>query len=228
MAFSVIAHTAFAGGINGGSASAFNSTGAKIIAVATGSVPITSFTVTDNFGNTYGARADTQNGNNRTILWTCENPTVGAGHVVTITGTSVFASMCVAAFSNSLQPTSFDSSVGFTTALSTAAINTTNITPSQNGELILTTLVSSSITASPPTVVSSPPGLSFIIIDSVNFNNGVSYGSALAWGEQVTAATTSATWTEAAAPVNNNGANIACFKAAVTVVTGQQFPQVIG
>lgn len=213
--FALVAHSVFSGGITGGSAGAINATGASLIAVATGSVAILTFTVGDNFGNTYVARSDTQNANNRSILWTCENPTVGPNLIVTITsGFNVFVSMCVAAFSGSLQPTSFDSTHGGTGT--TSAINTGNITPSINGELILTTLVQSAITASPPTIATIPAAtVALTIVDSVNFNNGVSYGSALAWGTLPVATTFSVTWTEAAAPVNNNAANVACFKGLV-------------
>ncbi len=209
----VVAHSVFSGGVNGGSATAINATGAKMLAVATGSINATVFTVTDNYSNTYTARWDVQGSNNRTLLWTCDNPTVGAGLVVTLTGTSIYASCCVAAFSNTLQPTAFDQhSVG---ALGTATtINTGNITPTQNNELILATLVSSSVTGSAPTIATTPGGIiaPFAVLDSVNFANGVSYGSALAWGVLPTASTFSATWTEAASPANNNAAFAASFK----------------
>lgn len=77
-------------GQNGGATNAFSSTGAGLIVLHLAYFSGTPV-VTDNAGNTYQALTARDAGDPISRLFYCLNPLVRTGHVITVTGTNLFA-----------------------------------------------------------------------------------------------------------------------------------------
>lgn len=182
-----------------GNTSAIDTTGANLIVInVSGGV-----TPTDSKSNTWTSLTATTNSQ----LWYCYNPTVGSGHTFAANGASSFASISVAAFSGSAA-SPFDVQHGGTGSTGTASLNIGNITPSQDNELLVMGLGNF-----------APVGGSTAIdvgavLQSANFNSGVSYGNALAYQIQTTATLRSPNWSWATNTAGATSSVEATFKAA--------------
>lgn len=162
-------------------------------------------TVSDNKGNTWTALTSYVNGANIRIRpYYCIPSSVGSGHTFIATGSFVYASVLVEAFSGVKQTSPLDVENGASGFAST--LQPGSVTPSENNELLISCLgINSSGT---PISINS----SFNKTDELNFVGGTNYGGALAYKIQTTASAENPTWTR----TNTNGmaASIHAFKAA--------------
>lgn len=165
-----------------------DTTGANFIVLALSYLNTAAPSISDNKGNTYTAltaKDDATSAKSR--LYYCASPTVGTGHTVTVTGTSIFASVAVAAFSGVLgaAPLQVEAAGGSGTGLSRQP---GSVTPAADGSLVVTGLA---FEVSQTVTIDS----GFAITDQNNFAGGTDFGSALAYLIQGTAAAVNPTWT---------------------------------
>lgn len=139
-------------------------------------------------------------------IWFATNPTVGAGHTFTVTASSKFPTLCIAAFSgvDTTAPYDGNENGAYTSAVTTAQAG--SITPSLAGELVIAGLAWDSGFAA------SGINGGFTITDQFPLVGGLAYGGALAYLIQTSAAAANPTWTIASA-TTNIAADIAAFQA---------------
>jgi hypothetical protein len=143
-------------------------------------------TLTDSAGNTWTRIAQPGPANNQqwAEMYYSHNPTTSASHTFSYSGG--YAAMEAQAFSGSASGAVLDQS---NSAVTTGG-QPGSITPTHDNELVVASW--SSDASSNPTI-SSP----YTITDSDLWNGGVTYGSAMAYAVQTTAAATNPTWTGA-------------------------------
>jgi len=208
MSFSPLTHVA-AAGLNGATSAAIDTTGASLLVmvVAYGAAP----TISDSKGNTwFGLTAQVNTGMSVRIYYAF-NATVGAGHTFTVAATSGAVSFEAASFSGALLTDPFDVQQGGTAATTTVAgVGAGTLTPSAASSLVVTAVAHN-------TVISAfAAQAGFTTSDQQAFSGGVSYGSALGYLVQTTAApisaaTATSSWTTA----SNVAVASAVFKVAV-------------
>lgn len=194
MAVALVAHAAAksTGASTGCTTAAIDTTGADLIIVACGTYSATPGLLSDSAGNTWtylNQIGGASQGDFRFAF--CKAPITSAAHTFS-SAKSGYQSIAVAAFSG----TGGASVVVDQQAGSTAGDNSTgttsyppgNISPVQDGELLVTALVSGG--SGTPT---TPSG--FTLIDYIQWVNGVNMGIALAWQVQGAKATVNPTWT---------------------------------
>lgn len=175
--------------------SAVDTTGANLLVVVTGDE---GFSVSDSKGNTWTLAVQAvASGSPYSRIYYCYNPTVGSGHTFTV-GLS-YGAIAVAAYSGS------DSSpLDQTGATATGALVTTfasgNITPTTDNQLV----VSGIGVGKSANTLTIGSGMS--VAASKNAATGVTYGAAIAWIAQTTAAAINPSWSwtssgEAASPI---------------------------
>jgi len=148
---------------------------------------------TDNKGNSpYAATVEAEAGGGPTISsWYFFNPTVGTGHTFTYTQTTSFPSIIVTAFSGAASSPYDQHNTNSSSTLSgTVTMQPGSVTPSTNGQLILTA-INAFIASSSPTIDSgfSTP----IFVKSIVPGN--TYSTAVSYLIQNTAAAVNPTWT---------------------------------
>lgn len=195
---------ATASGASGATTSAINTTGATLLVASVSYYANGS--LSDSKGNTWtpltAAAASPDDGHR---LYYAVNPTVGTGH--TFSTTAAYVTLNVAAFSGVDASSPFDAeNVG--SVFGGGSQNTGNITPSSNGQLIVTGSINGGGAGTTQSVNNS-----FIVTDNIGTSVGAYYGGALAYKVQTTAATIDATWTFSGS-VYSAGCSIASFKAA--------------
>ena len=162
---------------------------------------------TDSNGNTWTQVASATTIAPSTVdLWYCLSPTVGAGHEFhSPAGGSYYPSMQVQAWSGAAASSALDQT-NENTAASGTSLQPGSITPTQNGELIVTGVL-----------FNSEGTTNIAINDSFDITNSypgvtvVYYGGGIAYLVQSTAAAINPTWTWA--PSMDAAAVIASFKA---------------
>jgi hypothetical protein len=176
---------------------AINTTGATLLVVMVSSAT-TSPTLSDSKSNSWNAlNIATSAGGQKGQLYYASSPTVGAGHTFTAAGVNTFPAVAVLAFSNVKLVSPFDQQ------------NTSNtsqpgsITPSQSNEVIVTGLHVSNLSV-PPSIDS---GFS-VPVYSLHAG-GVSYGVAISYLVQTSAAAINPTWNAGA---DTYATTIASFK----------------
>lgn len=138
--------------------------------------------------------------NPRVQIYYVSNPVVGSAHTFTVTSTGDFPAIAVAAFKNVNSSSPFDQENG-AGGLGTT-IQTGNVTPSENNELLIAGLC---FEASGVVSIDS----SFIITDTVDYTFGQHFGSSLAYKIQTILGAENPTFTH----VNSDAAaSIATFK----------------
>lgn len=205
--YTLVAHTKFAPGANGGTSGSIDTTGADFIIIGITQDPgSASNAPTDSKGNTYTGLTAQNSGSIHTRLYYTKNPTVGSGHTFSLSSSASYPAITVAAFSGSDLTAPFDQENGVT-ANSRANIGSpyTDVTPSANNELIVTFIGADG--GSGPAAINS----SFTISDEQAFGGGNNYYGAMAYLIQTTAATVGPTWSGG---YSNLGVEIATFKAA--------------
>lgn len=184
-AIALVAHTVSGQAFGGVTATtpAINTTGANFIVLACGWVT-GAMTPTDSKGNTYTALTEYSLSSNLQLFY-CHNPIVGPSHTFTLTnGSAVFPVIAAQAFSG---VGSFDVQNGGTGGPSTQPVPAGPLTPSSDGELLISAEVSAN--SATATVDSGFTRTDFVA------NVGHGLGIAMAYLVQEAAATVNPTWT---------------------------------
>lgn len=206
MSWTLKANTGGATAPSGGTTSPIDTTGANLIVVAISDYAIQPASIlSDSKSNTWNALTPAIGSApyERTTLYYCYNPTVGAGHTFTATSPSGFTypSINVSAWSGSAaSPFDVENGGG---SPGVSSIQAGSITPSANGELIIAANCFEHTAA-----WSIDSG--FTITDQDVYGGGNNFGGAMAYFVQTTAAAINPTWTNSQS--NNVSAAIASFK----------------
>lgn len=205
-AIALIAHTGIQGNPSGaGPTSGVDTTGSNSCFVAVQWYELAADpAIADSFGNTGYVKLTsyTGPGNTRTAIFYKLGATCGPGHTWTASGSTVYASIEAAAFSNVLTSGAFDVENGASAAATT--IQPGSITPSVNGSLILTCVCAQNNTT--PSI-----NLGFTITDDEQYAAANNFGGTMAYLIQTSAAAVNPTWTLGS---GNYSAAIASFKPA--------------
>lgn len=173
-------------GANTFTTSSINSSTANFIACGLSENGSGSVTLSDSNTNTWNKLTE-QTGTPAVVIYYATNPTVGAGHTFTATGSSIFSVLNCTAYSGAATTTPFDIESG---TFGGAFINTAqpgSVTPGANNELVYTAFGwSASMTMTSVT--------GFNIINQTDFTGGVNYGGGTADQIQTTATAVNATW----------------------------------
>lgn len=211
MTIALVAH-ANAHGVNGGTTSGVNTTGANYARVAI-CLFQTSFsgTVSDSFGNTY-IQAGTTIGlvNANIAYFYCASPTVGSGHTVTVSGSTIFAAVLFAAYSGVATSSPVESTFTSNTANSVTSITPGSLTPTSNGALL--ELIGAQ--NSNPTTVACGDVL-YSVLDTVFGDNATTITGGAFYYVQTTA-----TASNPAFQANASAANIAAALFAIDPASG--------
>ena len=192
--YTLVNSTAGGLGSAGGTSAAIDSTGATLlIAVVTSAS--SGATIADSKSNVWTALNQYGTIAPYTTIFYAKNPTVGAGHTVTVTGTYVGA--CFAAFSGADLSAPFDAQQN---GNSSGATQPGSITPAENNALVIGSAGEGGGAA--------PNTTSMTMLGSWAFSGGNWYGGGAAYSIQTTATPINPTWTGAAL----NGLAIASFK----------------
>ena len=138
-------------------------------------------------------------------MYYCSAPIVGTGHTFTYSGTSIYTAMCVQAFSGLASSTPFDVQNGAATTGATS-LQTGSITPTANGELLVTYIAPFNSVSVSPTIDSG-----FTVTDFIAGGGG-NWAAAMAYFVQPTAAAINPTWSYT--PSASASTEIASFKGA--------------
>ena len=197
----LVAH-AIGSGQNQADTSAIDTTGATLLVAAIayyGTSGLPSFAGSKN--NSWTALDAYFGGDGVLILYYCKNPVVGTNHSFSASATNMYGSLAVAAFSGTDTIANADGNNG-AGASSTSSISSGSISPSDDGELIISACLRVGNSA-------APSAAGFTLTDSntsaLNFCVGLGYKL------QTTAAPVSATWQSNVA-ANRMAATIAAFK----------------
>lgn len=129
-------------GVNGGTTTAIDTTGADFFIVAVSSYTVGtggSETVTDSVGNTYTALTAKSNASYETIRLFYSYGSPHASHTFTYSDTSCYAHVAVIAFSGS-HATPFDQQNGVDSTGAVTTLSPGSVTPSENDELVICAL----------------------------------------------------------------------------------------
>jgi len=197
--------TAEAGGLNGATTSAIDTTGVTLIVVIVNWYAVTTAvaTLTDSKGNTYTGLTQRGNASIASRIFYCLAPIVGSGHTFTVAGTSTYSSIEVQGWNGNATSSVVDTQNG--TGVSTSSTQQTgSVTPSENNCLI----VAGMLFASSGTVSINS---GFTISDQIAYSAPANYGAAAAYLVQTTAGAVNPTWTATSA---DKVSSIAVFKPA--------------
>ena len=215
MAYTLIAHGNVAGA-NSGTTSALDTTGADFLVIhLQQSKTASEATISDSKGNTWNQLTlqSCASGDVMSRLYYAKNVTVGSGHTFSFSGTSVFGSIEVQAWSGSHLTAPFDVENGAVDG-SPASRSTGSVTPSQDNSLLVAGLASGGGDNSGTTI-----DLGFTVSDVSVYSAGVNFGGAIAYLVETISAAKNPTWTF---NFDFGAANIAVFKPAggAVVATG--------
>lgn len=191
MSWSLLA-SAKANGASGGTTSAINTTGAKLLVIAAGFSGAT--TVSDSKGNTWTAATGFTGATPNVRFFYCISPTTDAAHTFTVAGS--VSSIVVSAW-NATNTPAFDSE---------SAANQTSGTQGQFGSISFTPVAAGCLLISdlsfpnPGFTSGFTAGSGWTLVDVNNYATGVSFGSSQTYKVQSTATAVptseaTATWT---------------------------------
>lgn len=193
MAFSLIAHGAAAGTTTVASVT-LNTTGANLVLIAVGSQPgsVTPPTVTSSKAGTITLVKAQIGGDVRNALYAILNPTVGTGHVFTVTsvsGNTANPSLEVLAFATGAGTASIDGTAVSATGNAIFSLKPGTFTPAGNNELLITSVAFKN--SSTATVDSS-----YVLADTaIPWVSAKTAGSACAYQIQTTGTARNPIWT---------------------------------
>lgn len=207
MALAVVVASVQALGINGGTTSGIDTSGATGLVVGIvyqqGSTP----TLSDSKGNTWtGLTAQTAGGDCFTQLYYATNPTVGTGHTFTVAGTNVASSIGILALSGANTSTFYDGTENGAGSINAIAIQPGSITPSQNDCVAVTVMSNYIDTGAASRSIDS----GYTLHGQVGFSAGNYFPLACASLIQTTASATNPTWSWAGSQRVNT--SIAAFR----------------
>lgn len=193
-AFVLKAHTTISNALDTMVTPAMNTTGANFIVVGVSSYD-SAPSVSDSNSNSYtkaGVSAFNGDNANTSIWYTASGaPVVGTGHTVTITGSALFASAYVLAFSGGVA-SSFDKYVHADSAAAALSLATGSIFPALSDELVVTVLGQG---RNNPTTVTIDSGFTQADPNYAYVAAGGSVGGAMAYFVQTAAAAMNPIWT---------------------------------
>ena len=198
MAYSLVAHTK-ASGANTFTTPAINTTGAGLLVVFVAWYDVRPKVLGDSFGNSWTKLTEFVRNDVGGVFYYCAAPTVGSGHTFTLTGSGIYGSMAVLAFSGA-DSSPFDAQNGSNGTGSSLA--TGSVSPSVDGELVVAGLGSNS-----PDTVGIDSG--FAISDQVGWCSSY-FGAAAAYLVQTAKGAVNPTWSWTNSA--DAAAAIACFK----------------
>lgn len=211
--------SAKAGGLNGGTTSGVDTTGATLLVMVVARNPAAAVTVSDSYGNTWTALTEALDGTNAHVkhrIYYAANPTVGTGHTFTISGATTASALIASAWSGVDTTSPFDVESGYadSSSYSTATHGAGTLTPTNNNSLVICGV------AIGGAVTSFAAAGGNTLLDLQAFNSGNSWGVGASYAIQTTAtalssATAYETWTGAQIIAFSS----AVFKAAATSAT---------
>jgi hypothetical protein len=159
--------------------------------------------VSDSKSNTWSLKSGPYTGanGNAVALYHADSPTVGTGHTFTVTLSASYPAICSMAFAGVKATSSFDVEHGATVA--STSIQPGSVTPSLNGEVLISA-VSFDVSSASPVVNSSFTGLI-----TANTGGGTNFGIAMANLIQTAATSENPTWSSITISL---AANIAAYK----------------
>ena len=210
-----IASTSAGGTSSSVTTTGINTTGASLLVVqivyyqSGGSiVPGTNFT--DTYSNSWNLiKNETPSGGGGSSFYYCSNPIVGTGHTFSVSGSSLYPCISVAAYSGVSTTSPLDQSSGANIAGSGTSLQPGSVTPNQNNELIVAGLAIGSTTT---TTTVSPPFFAPLAV------SGAAFAVDISDLVQPTAAAVNPTWTFTGGSFGSS-ASIATFKQAPTAPT---------
>lgn len=207
-----IASTSAVGGTGNITTGTINTSGANFLIILISSQQGTSYTISDSKSNTWRAltlkaTAGTQQAR---LYYATTTTKIGASHTFTITGSNVYATIYVQAFSNVSQSSTFDKENG--ASGTGTSIQPGSVTPANNNALIISGL--SFNQSSTMQAINS----GFTRTSWKNFGSGNNYGGAMAYLIQTTAAAVNPTWSNYSGG-DTESAVIAVFNSADTTST---------
>lgn len=188
MAWALVANTIKGGTDSSVTTDAIDTTGASLIVVSIArDTNSNQLNFSDSKSNTWNLFAYAVQGSTSSLLYWTRATSVGSGHTFSNTGAFNFSTLAVAAFSGNAPfiITDQKSSAG----ASSTTILPGSITPTQDNELVVTSLAFSG--AGTPVSING----GFTETNEIDFNSGIYYGNALAYLIQTSAAAANPTWT---------------------------------
>lgn len=189
--------TAKAGGLNGATTAAVNTTGATLLVIVAAYNTGTP-TISDSKGNTWTALSAQQVGTGS--LWGriyyAVNPTVGAGHTFTITASGMAPCIVASAWSGVATSAPLDVAVSAGPGSFAQSDPGATLTPTQANELVVCGV------AHGADITGFTPGSGFSLVDWIPFASGTNYGAGATYQVQTAAtsisnATVVSSWTTA-------------------------------
>jgi hypothetical protein len=200
--------TAVASGANGFTTAGVDTTGANLLIVALASYTAGA-TVTDTtYGNTFTPLTQYGGSGYWSRIWYCLNPTVGAGHTVTVAGASTFDAGCLIAYSG---VSALDTSIGNSNTTQ-VTVAPGSITPAGANELFITAAAD---VGSPSDFSGSAIDSGFTVLAHQAFTSGTCNTFGVAELIETTATPKNPTWTCA-----TGGSGISATMAAFTASAG--------
>jgi hypothetical protein len=169
---------------------AIDTTGCNFLVIATTSATNPT-DVSDSKSNTWtGLTAGTGNSYGYVRLYYCVNPTVGSGHTFSANASlsAQYAALSVSGFSGVTTSGPFDKESTYGWAGSVATLGASSITPTNDGELLITAAQMISV------VSAESIGGGFTKTDFLNIVSGQAYGTGMGYLIQGTEAASTATW----------------------------------
>lgn len=194
------------GGANGGTVT-LNTVGATLIVVASGSYYSygPGAVLSDDQSNTWTALTEYgTDGQAKCRFWYCQNPNTNAAHQITISTSGKYIGFSVAAFDDTFDASAQDQANGSGSASNDTSEQPGSVTPTEDGALIVTTLVLDNAFTNLAITESFTIAENRAWVDQ-------SMGHALAYKYQAAAAAINPQWSWTT--TRNNAAAIATFKA---------------
>lgn len=220
MTWSLLAN-ARVGGINGGTTAAIDTTAADfLVIVVTKYSGAGSVTPTDSASNTWTQGPTVNGGESEATLWFEQAPAVSASHTFSISGSGIYGTLNVAAFSGSAA-SPLDQTNQSGASSSVGSLQAGSITPTQAGELIIAGWSAGNGDTANPAIDSG-----FTITDNSPYTISVSEGGALAYLAQGAAAAINPSWSWTSNSVGS--AIIASFKGSAGGVVSRSDMTILG
>lgn len=211
MAITRIGVSGHAGGLNGATTAAVDTTGANFIVLAIAYNTGATATVSDSKSNTWTALTARDAGTGADVrIFYCMAPTVGAGHTFTVSASGAAPAIAFDCFAGVKTSAAFDVESGAaTTSVTTIAAG--SITPTQDGDLIFACLGLS-------TAETSPTPTNATATEHQVFVSGTNYGLDIGYAIQSTATAVNVSWSWSTS--TQAATAVAAFKAVANLTSG--------
>lgn len=198
----------YTGASSGATTSAIDTTTADFLVIGVSGYGASTWTVSDSAGNTWtaGTKYDATAQNPSIQLYYCVNPNKSASHTFTLSGSSVFGRINVAAFSGVAQSSPLDTATSTSGSGGSNTLSSGSVTPAADGALLISLL---SVGGGNTFAYSGSPA--FTQLDAHTTVGGQDYSTGFAYYIQSTAASINSTWGWASG-VGDSVASLTAFK----------------